>query len=178
VGQDETTKKKSSETANNRLAQGSSGGSTRLSTQISSGGAVCHRLRAAPEPTRVSWAPALASRCRTTPGAPRVTGSEQHPPLGADQLRGHYVSPAHGSSGTGTCLVGSSTRLLTQDNSGSAACPHSSGAGGKTSGRVTQKQSSERFFLAPAARHRAAPRAPRVPAASARMKTVKPMQKT
>jgi hypothetical protein len=72
VGQDETTKKKSSETINNRPARGSSEGSTRLPTQISSGGTACHRLRAAPAPTRVPWAPAPASRHRTAPGAPRV----------------------------------------------------------------------------------------------------------
>jgi hypothetical protein len=29
---------------------------------------------------------------------PHVIGSGQHPPLGADQLRGHHVSPAQGNS--------------------------------------------------------------------------------
>jgi hypothetical protein len=68
VEQDETTKKKSRKTANNRPARGSSGGSTRLPAQNSSGGALCHRLRAAPGPARVPWAPAPVSRCRTAPG--------------------------------------------------------------------------------------------------------------
>jgi hypothetical protein len=53
-------------------ARGSSGGSTRLPVQISSRGIVCHQLRAAPGPTHVPWAPALASRRRTAPGMPCV----------------------------------------------------------------------------------------------------------
>jgi hypothetical protein len=154
VGQDEATKKKSP--ANNRPARGS----TRLPTQISSEGAACHRLRVAPGPAHVPWAPAPTSPAqdRTAPRVPRVTGSSQlqgrhvsrglqHPPPDAGQLRGRRVSP----------------QLQ---------------AGGKTSGRVAQKQSSGRFFLASAARRRAAPEAPRVPAAPGRMKTVELMQKT
>jgi hypothetical protein len=61
-------------------ARGSSGGSTRLPSQISSGGASCHRLRSAPGPAHVSWAPAPASRCRTAPGGaacPHSSGPEE-----------------------------------------------------------------------------------------------------
>jgi hypothetical protein len=127
------------------------GSSTRLLAQDSSGGVVCHRLGATP-------GAAPASRRKSAPGAPHVTGlgqlwgrhvsrGLQHPPPGAGQLRERRVSPQ--------------LRV-----------------GGKTSGRVAQKQSSGRFFLAPAARRRAAPRALRVLAAPGRMKTVEPMQKT
>jgi hypothetical protein len=131
VGQDEMTKKKSPEIANNRPARGSSGGSTCLTTQISSGGAACHRLRAASGSACVPWAPAPASQRRTAPGAPHVTGSGQlwgqHPPPGADQLRGCRVSPAQGSSGAGMCPVASNTSFPAQDSSGGVACPRSSG---------------------------------------------------
>jgi hypothetical protein len=54
------------------LARGSSGGSTRLLAQISSGGAACHQLRAASRLARVPWAPAPTSWRRTAPGALRV----------------------------------------------------------------------------------------------------------
>jgi hypothetical protein len=90
---------------------------------------VCHRLRAAPGPTRVLWAPAPTSRRRTTPGAPRVSSGQlqgQHPPLDADQLRGHHVSPAQGSSRAGTCPMGSNTHLLAHDSSEGSTCPCSS----------------------------------------------------
>jgi hypothetical protein len=130
VGQDEATKKKSSETINNRPARGSSEGSTRLPTQINSGGTACHRLRVALGPTRVPWALARVSRCRTAPRAPRVTGlgqlQGQHLPPDADQLRGRRVSLAQGSSGASTCPVGSSTCLPAQDSSVGTVCPHSS----------------------------------------------------
>jgi hypothetical protein len=126
VGQDEATKKKSAETNNNRLARDSSEGSTRLPTQISSEGAACHRLKAAPGPVHVPWALAPASQRSTAPGAPRVTGSRLHPPPGADQLRGRRVSPTQSSSGASTCPVGSSTHLPVQDSSRSVACPRSS----------------------------------------------------
>jgi hypothetical protein len=52
--------------------RGSSRGSTSFLVQISFGGAACHRLRAAPGPARVPWAPASASWRRTAPEAPRV----------------------------------------------------------------------------------------------------------
>jgi hypothetical protein len=135
VGQYDATKKKSPETANNRPARGSSGGSTRLPVQDSSGGATCHR------------------------------GSGSH-------------LPAQGSSGVGTCPVGFNTRLPTQDSSGGAACPHGFGPDEKRRAEQLRKQSSRRFFLAPAARRKAAPGTPHVPVALGRMKTVEPMQKT
>jgi hypothetical protein len=138
VGQDEATKKKSPETTNNRPAWGS----TRLPMQISSGGAACHRLRAAPGLTRVPWALAPASRRRTAPGAPCVTSSGQlrgqHPPPGVDQLRGHRVSPVQGrhvSHGLQHSPPG------TGQLRGRCVSPQLR-AGGKTSDRVAQKQSS------------------------------------
>jgi hypothetical protein len=126
MGQDKAIKKKSPETTNNRPAQDSSGGSTRLPAQISSGGAVCHRLRTAPGPACVSWDPAPASRRRTAPGAPCVTGL--------------------GSSGAGTCPVGSSTSLPAQDNSESVACPRSSGPEEKCQAKYLRNRASDDFF--------------------------------
>jgi hypothetical protein len=86
--------------------------------------------------------------------------------------------PAQGSSGVGTCPVGFNTRLPTQDSSGGAACPHGFGPDEKRRAEQLRKQSSRRFFLAPAARRKAAPGTPHVPVALGRMKTVEPMQKT
>jgi hypothetical protein len=180
VGQDEATKKKLPETANNRPARGSSGGSTRLPTQISSEGAACHRLREALGPARVPWAPAPASRRRTAPGAPRVTGSRQfrrqNPPPGADQLREHRVSSAQGSSGACTCPMGSSTRLPVQDSSGGTACPPVAPGRRKNTRPSSSKTELRTIFFS--TRRTAAPGAPRVLMAPGRMKTLEPMQKT
>jgi hypothetical protein len=177
VGQDETTKKKSPETTNNRPARDNSGGSTHLPAQISFGGATCHRLRAAPGPARVPWAPAPTSRRRTTLGAPRVTGSWQHPPPGADQLRGRRVSPAHGSSGPARV---SWTPTPTSRRRTALGAPRVPAAPGrrKNVGPSSSETKLWTIFLAPAARRGAAPGASRVPAALSRMKTVEPMQKT
>jgi hypothetical protein len=116
VEQDEATKKKSRKTANNRPARGSSGGSTRLLAQISSGGALCHWLRAAPGPARVPWASAPASRCRTASGVPRVPTAPG---------RRKNVGPS--SSETELWTIFFSTCCPTLGSSGGSTCPHGSG---------------------------------------------------
>jgi hypothetical protein len=113
-------------------AQGSSragtcpvGSSTHLPTQDSSEGTACHRFDAAPRA-------APTSRRRSALEAPRVTGS--------GQLWGWHVSRGlqHPPPGAGQLRE---RRVFPELR-----------ARGKTSGRVAQKQSSGRFFLAPAAR--------------------------
>jgi hypothetical protein len=120
------TKKKSQEITNNRLARDSSradtcpvDSSTRLPTQDSSGGAAYHRLGAA-----LGAAP--ASRRRSASGAPRVTG------LG--QLWGRHVSHSlqHLPLSAGQLRGHRVSSQLW--------------VGGKTLGRVAQKQSSRCFF--------------------------------
>jgi hypothetical protein len=167
------TKKKSPETTNNRLARGSSRGSTRLSAQGSSGGVVCHRGSDSHLPAQQSFG---AASCHRSFGshlpAQGISGGATYHRNSSSHL------PAQKSSGVGTCPVGSSNRLLAQDSSEGAACHRSSGPDENCRAEQLRKQSSGRFFLAPTARRRVAPGAPRVPAASDRMKTIKPMQKT
>jgi hypothetical protein len=89
VGQYETTKKKSPETANNRPAQAAPGAAP-ASRRRAAPGALrvpaapvpTSRLRAAPRPRRVApgaprvtAAPVNTSRLRAAPGAPRVTAA-------------------------------------------------------------------------------------------------------
>jgi hypothetical protein len=97
-------------------AQGSSGGSTRLLVQISSGGTTCHRLRASPGPARVSWAPAPTSRRRTAPGVPRV-------PIAP----GRRKNVGSSRSETELRTIFFSTRRPTQGSSEGSACPRGSG---------------------------------------------------
>jgi hypothetical protein len=97
------------------------------------------------------------------------SGATQGSSRGAACHRGsgsHF--PAQVSSEAGTCPMGSSTRLLAQDSSRGAASPRGSGLDENRQAKQLKKQSSGRFFLAPATRHRAAPGAPRVPAARAK----------
>jgi hypothetical protein len=79
--------------------RGSSGGNTRLLAQISSGGAACHRLKAARGPARVPWTPAPASRRRTAPGVPRVPAApSRRKNIGLSsseiELRTTFLAPA------------------------------------------------------------------------------------
>jgi hypothetical protein len=89
---------------------------------------------------------APASRRRSTPGAPRVTGSGQlrgwhvsrglqHPPPSTGQLRGYHVSLQLRTRGKTSSRVAQkqssgrffSTRSTAQGSSGGSACPRSSG---------------------------------------------------
>jgi hypothetical protein len=163
VGQDEATKKKSPETTNNRSARGSSGGSTHLPAQISSGGVACHRLRVALGPEHVLWAPAPASQCWTAMGVPRVTGSGQHPPPGVDQLRGRRVSPAQGSPGPACVSWALAPASRRRTAPGAPRVPAVPGQR-KNIGLSCSKTEPWAIFLAPIARRRAAPGAQCVPA--------------